>query len=261
MDELMKIMYIPDPQVKPNVPLDHLIWAGDYMVDKKPDAVVCAGDFGDMPSLSSYDVGKKSFEGRRYKNDIAAVHKAMQLFLSPLEEYNQRSAANHKERYRPDMHMLLGNHEERILRAVENDPKLDGVLGYHDLGYEDYGWTVHPFLEPITIGGVSFCHYFPSGVMGRPITTARSLLNKMHMSCVAGHLPGLDYARDARADGTQISTIIAGSFYQHHETYMSPLVNKRHWHGIIMLHQVKDGSFDPMFVNINYLKERYKRKR
>jgi hypothetical protein len=256
----MKIMVIPDCQVKPGVPLDHLTWAGDYMVDKKPDVVVCIGDFSDMESLSSYDVGKKSFEGRRYKNDIAVTRKAMGMLLAPMQEYNARMASNHKERYRPQMEMLLGNHEERIGRAVESDAKLEGVLSYADLGYEEAGWEVHGFLEPIVIGGVSFCHYFPSGVMGRPTTSARALLNKMHMSCVAGHLPGLDYARDARADGTQISTIVAGSFYQHEEDYMSPIVNKRHWHGIIMLHEVKDGSFDPMFVSMEYLKRRYRAK-
>lgn len=256
----MKIMVIPDTQVKPGVPLDHLTWAGDYMVDKKPDYVVMIGDFADMESLSSYDVGKKSFEGRRYRNDIAAAKRGMDMLLGPMREYNDRMAANHKERYRPELHMTLGNHEERILRAVESDAKLDGVLAYSDLGYEEAGWTVHPFLEPVVLGGVSFCHYFPSGVMGRPVTTARALLTKMHMSCVAGHLPGLDYARDARADGHQISTIIAGSFYQHEEAYMSPIVNRRHWHGIVMLHEVDDGSFDPMFVSLPYLRKRYRAK-
>jgi len=256
----MKIMVIPDTQVKPGVPLDHLLWAGDYMVDKKPDVVVHIGDFSDMHSLSSYDRGKKSFEGRRYKLDVAASHRGMQTLLGPIEAYNARMAANHKNRYRPDMHMFYGNHEERILRAVEEDARLDGVLSYNDLGYSDYGWTTHEFLDQHVIAGVSFCHYFPSGVMGRPVTTARALLNKMHMSCVAGHLPGLDYARDARADGTQISTVIAGSFYQHDEGYMNPIVNRRHWHGIVMLHQVEEGSFDPMFVSMSYLKKRYKGK-
>jgi hypothetical protein len=155
------------------------------------------------------------------------------------------------------MHALYGNHENRIVRAVEGDAKLEGVLSLDDLGYEAAGWTTHDFLEPVVIGGVSFCHYYPSGVMGRPVTTARALIYKMHMSCIAGHLPGLDYARDARADGSQISTIIAGSFYQHKEEYMAPIVNRRHWHGVVMLHQVKDGAFDPMFVSMAYLKQRY----
>ena len=61
----MKHMVIPDCQVTPDTPTDHLRWIGEYMVEKKPDLVVCLGDFADMESLSSYDIGKKSYEGRR----------------------------------------------------------------------------------------------------------------------------------------------------------------------------------------------------
>jgi len=46
--------------------IDHLTWAGQYAVDKKPDVIVHIGDHWDMPSLSHYDKGTKSFEGRRY---------------------------------------------------------------------------------------------------------------------------------------------------------------------------------------------------
>src|SRR6187431_2812527 len=59
-------MVIPDVQSKPGVQNDHLTWIGAYAVEKKPDVIVCIGDFWDFPSLSSYDKGKLSFEGRRY---------------------------------------------------------------------------------------------------------------------------------------------------------------------------------------------------
>ena len=61
----MKHMIIPDTQVKPGSSFEHLKWAGQYAVEKKPDVIVHIGDHWDMPSLSSWDVGKKSFEGRR----------------------------------------------------------------------------------------------------------------------------------------------------------------------------------------------------
>ena len=60
----MKHLIIPDCQVKDGVPLEYLEWIGHYIVEKKPDVIINIGDFADMPSLSSYDVGKKSFEGR-----------------------------------------------------------------------------------------------------------------------------------------------------------------------------------------------------
>ena len=57
---------IPDCQVKDGVDLSYLTWVGKYLAEKKPDVIVQIGDFADMPSLSSYDVGRKCFEGRRY---------------------------------------------------------------------------------------------------------------------------------------------------------------------------------------------------
>jgi len=62
----MRIVVIPDTQVKPGIDYTYLSFIGKYLVDKKPDIVVHLGDHWDMPSLSSYDIGKKTFEGRRY---------------------------------------------------------------------------------------------------------------------------------------------------------------------------------------------------
>jgi hypothetical protein len=249
-------MLIPDTQVKPGVPLDHLEWAGRYMVDKKPDTVVMIGDFADMPSLSSYDVGKKQFEGRRYKDDVNATHEGMRRLLSPLWRYNSWAKKNHEKRYKPNLVLTYGNHEDRINRAVDSDPKLEGILSLSDLKYEFFGWKTVPFLEPIVIDGVAYCHYFPSGQLGRPVVSARSLLSKFHMSAVAGHQQGRDIAYGKRADGRNITALIAGSFYLHDEDYLSPFTNQ-HWRGIYMFHEVQDGSFDEMAVSIRYLKRKY----
>jgi hypothetical protein len=77
----MKHMVIPDTQVKPDSDYSHMRWAGHYAAEKKPDVIVHLGDHWDMPSLSSYDVGKKSFEGRRYTKDIESGIDAMLAFL------------------------------------------------------------------------------------------------------------------------------------------------------------------------------------
>ncbi len=80
-----------------------ITWVGKYLVEKQPDVIVQIGDFADMPSLSSYDVGKKSFEGRRYKTDIEVTNKAMQMLLAPIKEYNERARRNKDRQYRPRM--------------------------------------------------------------------------------------------------------------------------------------------------------------
>lgn len=252
-----KHLVIPDVQCKEGVPLEHLSWCGKYIVEKKPDVVVQIGDFADMESLSMYDVGKKSFEGRRYKNDIETAHRAMEQLLLPMWEYNERARRNKEKQYHPRMVLTLGNHEDRISRAVEADPKLEGVLSLNDLGYEGYGWEVYPYLEPIIIDGVAYCHFFTSGVLGKPVTSANALLTKKHQSCVMGHVQGRQIAFGTKADGKQITGLFVGGFYQHDEEYLKWQGNAQTWRGIWMLHEVEDGSFDEMPVSLNYLKRKY----
>lgn len=251
----MRIAVIPDTQVKPGVDLTYLGKIGEYLVEKQPDVIVHLGDHWDMPSLSSYDVGKKSFEGRRYKNDIQAGNEGMAELLYPLKSYNKRAAANHKPRYRPEMHFLMGNHENRINRAVNDDAKLEGTIGVQDCNLDD--WIVHDFLDVAIIGGIAFSHYFVTGVAGRPASTASAQLNKKHMSCIAGHQQGLQIATAHRADGQRLTSIIAGSCYEHDEDYLGAQGNK-HWRGFMMLHEVNDGQFDLMPVSLDYLNKKYK---
>lgn len=241
----MKIFVIPDVQAKPGNNFAYLTRVGRYIAEKEPDYLVMIGDWADMPSLSSYDKGKRAFEGRRYKADIDASHRAQDALMEGLGDFKGKKK------------MLYGNHEERIVRATNDNPELEGIIGLHDLKYTDYGWETFPFLVPITIGGVVFCHYFTSGPMGRPVATAARLITTKHQSCVAGHQQGRQVAYGFRADGKAITSIIAGSCYEHNESYMGPQGNK-HWRGLVCLHQVKNGEFDEMFVSLDYLKERYK---
>lgn len=252
----MKHLVIPDVQAKPGIDFSYLENIGKYICEKQPDVVVCLGDFADMPSLSSYDVGKKAFEGRRYRSDIAAGHTAMETLLGPLRAYNQAAAKNHKARYQPRMVLTLGNHENRINRAVNDDAKLDGTISIEDLQYKEFGWEVHDFLDVVVIDGVAYSHYFTTGLLGRPCTTASAQLTKKHMSMVAGHQQGLQVATAHRADGKRLTSIIAGSCYEHDEDYMSSQGNN-HWRGFLVLHDVTEGEFDLMSVSLNYLNKKY----
>lgn len=251
---MTKHLIIPDCQVKQGQDFSYLTRIGKYIVEKQPDVIVHLGDFTDMESLSSYDVGKKSFEGRRYTKDIQAAAEAMQCLMSPLYEFNKRAKKNKEKQYKPRLVLCLGNHEQRIQRAVENDPKLEGLIKYADLPYDD--WEVHDFLKPVFIDGISYCHYFPIGVMGRPATSASAMVSKLHMSCIAGHQQGKQVAYGKRPDGSTITCIIAGSCYEHNENYLDHQTNN-HFRGILMAHRVQNGCFDECFISLDYLKERY----
>lgn len=247
---------MPDCQLRPKDNLDFLEAIGNYIVKKQPDKIINLGDFADMCSLSSYDQGKKSFEGRRYVEDIAVAIEGNQRLWEPLEKYNAQQRRNGKKQYKPETFILYGNHEHRINRAVNDDAKLDGVLSVNDLLYTNYYNKVNNFLDVVILDGIAYSHYFVTGVAGRPASTASAQLRKTNMSSIAGHQQGRQVAYGSRADGSRICSIIAGSAYEHDEDYLGPQGNK-HWRGIIMLHEVIDGSFDEMFVSTKYLKENY----
>jgi hypothetical protein len=251
---MTRIVVIPDTQVKEGVPIEHLLWAGKYIAEKKPDVIVHIGDHWDMPSLSFYDKGMKSFEGRRYNKDIESGNLAMDLFLQPIKEEIKRLKHNKKKQWNPKMIFTIGNHENRINRAIESDAVLEGVIGTKDLNLDF--WDVQEFLDPIFVEGVGFCHYFTSGVMGRPVSSARAMVTKKMQSCIMGHVQDRDIAYARKADGTSVTGIFAGIFYQHTEDYLGKQGNDS-WRGIWMLNEVNNGSFDELPVSINYLKEKY----
>jgi hypothetical protein len=252
-------LVIPDCQIKPGVPLEHLDWIAQYVVDKKPDVLVIIGDWADMPSLSSYDVGTKSFEGRTYRGDILAANDALQRFMAPIEAEIARLKRRHMTQWNPRKIVTLGNHEHRINVAVEKDRKLEGIVSTDDIFFKQFGFEVYPFLQPVEVDGVVYCHYFCSGVMGRPITTAKSLLNKMHQSCFAGHQQERDIAYGKRANGSRITGIIAGCCYQHDESYLNPQTNNV-WRGVYRLNEVNNGTFDELPISLTYLKGYHERR-
>lgn len=250
-------MIIPDTQVKEGVDTSHLSWIGKWAAEKKPDVIVMLGDFADMPSLSTYDVGKKSFEGKRYTKDIQASLDAMQKLMLPIQEEQARLVTNKKKAWNPKLILTLGNHENRINRAIESDPKLEGLISTDDLCYKEAGWEVHPFLEVVVQDGIAYSHYFTTGVMGRPVTSARAMTTKKMMSCTMGHVQKTEIDLSSfRADGTPVISLFAGCCYLHDEDYLGPQGNVVH-RQIWMKYEVKDGFYYPHAISLEYLRKRY----
>ncbi len=256
-DRGLKILVIPDTQQKPGVSHAYLARIGKYIVDKRPDVVVHIGDHWDMPSLSSYDIGKKSFEGRTYRADIDAGNTAMDILMGPLNGYNEQQRRTKHALYQPRLEFCLGNHEQRIERVVEMDRKLEGTLGYHEFNLVRHGWNVNKFLKPIQIGGVHFAHYFYNPMNGRPYGgMIQTRLKSIGFSFVMGHQQGKQQAEMHRSDGTIVRGLVVGSCYEHDEDYLGPQ-GVNYWRGVVMLHQVKDGNYDLMEVSLDYLRAKY----
>lgn len=257
-------VFIPDTQVKRSTPedpcpTDHLSWIGQYLVDQFHDknvTVIHAGDHWDMPSLSKYDVGKRAMEGRRYGDDIEAGNAGFDLLNAPLREFNARRKRNKERQWWPERHFLDGNHEDRVTRATENDPKLYGALCLDDMNVAEHGWIRHPFLEPVFLDGIGYSHYWYVPLTGRPYAgTIDNRLKQVGHSFSMGHQQTLLYGIRYVAGRSQHG-LVAGACYLHDEEYKGPQGNA-HWRGIVVKHQVDAGSYDAMFVSISYLCERY----
>lgn len=83
----MNILVIGDPHATPHHNNSRFELLGKFIVDRQPEVIVNIGDMADMPSLCSYDKGLRSFEGRRYKHDVASVIDAQLKLFKPLVDY------------------------------------------------------------------------------------------------------------------------------------------------------------------------------
>lgn len=220
------------------------------------------GDWEDMPSLSSYDLGKMSYEGRRYRRDLEAAWEARKLFNGPLSDYNERKKRNKERQYNPMAIALGGNHfERRVKRAIELAPMLEGTISVEDNRATEFGWDYVPFLEPATVDGITYCHYFQGNGTSNPIGMgkypAQTLLREKHTSCVMGHNHLLDIANDLNAREERIWAFSAGCYFEHWEEYAGRN-NNRWWRGILILDDVKDGDIGAYRVlSLQRIKEMY----
>lgn len=255
-------LFIPDTQVHPGCPLDHLDWIGAYIMSKRPDVIVMAGDWYDLPSMSYWDKGKNTFkfEGRRYAKDVQAGHEALIRMERPMDEYNahQRQPSIKGKLYQPEKHVTWGNHEDRIDRYVERHGELEGLVGTFEFDefWRGRGWNTHPFKAPVDIDGIWYSHFFYNPNTGKPYSgMGETRLKNIGHSFTQGHLQTLIHSIRYIGDQQQHG-LVAGACYLHDEDYKGPQGN-HHWRGIVVKHEVRDGSYDPMFVSLNYLCQKY----
>lgn len=267
-------VFIPDTQVcrESNgnpVPTEHLGWIGQYIVDKyvlRPNVtLIQIGDHWHMPSLSSYDKGKRTMEGKRYLDDIEVGNAAFDKLCYAHEEYNR----THRAKWNPAKHYFFGNHEYRIERATLDNAQLDGTIGYHQLTagltpiveqqdrqVEHHGWTTHPFLEPVILDGVAYCHYFNNPANGRPVGgMIETRIKTIGQSFVQGHQQGLRSGILETFSGRKRG-VVAGSCYLHNEEYRGPQATNE-WRGILVLYNVHGGDYDLKEVSLDSLCRRY----
>lgn len=251
-------LFVTDIHARPGTDnVSRARWLGNLISDIRPDCVIVGGDTADMPSLCSYDKGKKDFIGRTYQADIEA-HGIFQEALWTTVKKGKRKL--------PRRISLIGNHEQRIDRAIQTQPELEGVVSYRDLQLERQYDTIIPYTGgtpgQVEVDGIIYGHYIVGGVSGRPISGehhAYGLLTKKFSSCVVGHSHLLDFAIRTRADGRKITSLVGGCYFGDNLEYAGD-ANKTYWRGVSLLN-VEDGSFNPEFISLNTMKREYGTKR
>lgn len=249
-------MVIPDAQVTPGVPIDHMDWAGQAIVDYKPDVITVLGDWWDMHSLNSYDKpGSKGMVGASVEADVEIGNEAFARLVRPMDVEMGRLRTGKRKLWEPECHFLYGNHEQRIQRFCNEDPRFAGIVGYDLLKAGTF--HRHDFLEIVTIDGIWYSHYFANTHSGKAIGgSIDNRLNRIGNSFVQGHQQGLLYGIRQYPGSLTRHGIVAGSFYQHDEDYRGAQGNGE-WRGIVVLNEVENGSYDVMPLSMDYLRRKY----
>lgn len=250
-------LILPDQHAHPEFNNDRADWAGKLIADIKPDVVINMGDAADLSSLSAYDKGKASFHGNNYQADIESHLDFQERLWRPIRKLKCKL---------PRRVVLEGNHEFRIKRALEVDPQLQGDkfgLSFNDLDFNSHYQDVVEYKGQtpgiITIDGISYAHYFVSGVMARPIggvNHASSLINKNYSSCTCAHSHLVDWSVKSNTQGKTMMGLVAG-VYQDYDSGWAGHVNDLWWSGVIIKRSVEDGAYSPEFISMERLKEVY----
>lgn len=248
-------LVIGDAHAAPGQNLERFTFLSKMIRDIKPDVVICIGDFADMPALSSFDKGKKAYEGRRYTEDIKAANEALRLLHKEIDDYNRTFPS---DPVKPRLVYCEGNHEYRIERALNDSAGLD-VMGLKHLDFARRGWEVYRFKKPVEIDGVNYCHFFTSQNTDRAISgvsAARSLVNKKHMSCVVGHSHLLNHWTTTAGE-RRLHGLVVGWYCDVYKEYAGQS-NTGWWAGICVLRDVTDGDYDLELWSYKRIKARWK---
>lgn len=252
---------LPDMQITPDTPTDHIKWIGKYLEDllsrrEGRVEVIQLGDFHDMSSLSSYDrPGSKNAEGQRIEADLEVGNRQIAILSAHLDKADD---ARKKKGWRKiNRTHLRGNHEDRLFRLVRDDVRFEGVFGPKSFAWQQHGWKVHEFKDVVFIDGIAYSHFFYNPMTGRPYSgnNIETRLKSIGCSFTMGHqqihLTGM---RQTIA-GVQRG-LVSGACYLHDEDYVGPQGNGE-WRGIVVCNEVVNGNYDIMEISLSYLERKY----
>ncbi len=243
----------------PDVGNERFDWLGSFIYEVRPDYVIDLGDFDDMRSLNSYDERyPKAIVAQNYQKDIEHGQEARDRIWRKFREMKRK---------RPVRIGFEGNHEHRIKRAIELDPRLEGdkygISFKHlntDYWYEEYHEYENSAPAMRMYDGVLYAHFIANGT-GRALQNkhhGNALLDKMNVSTTVGHSHYFDYKRKGDAWPNPVHGLVAGCYKGKDEPWAGQ-ANRAWARGVVLKTQIEDGDYDLSFISAKALKEYYDR--
>jgi len=247
-------LIVPDSHAHPDFNNNRADWLGQLIADVKPDVLIHIGDSCDLPSLSSYDKGKRSFQGRNYKADINAHLDFQERMFAPLKKLKRRM---------PYTVFCIGNHEHRITRAIDLSPELDGAISMRDLDLSSYYDDVVDYTGgtpgTIEIDGVTYAHYFVGGIAGRPlggIHAGYAIATKKFSSATCGHSHLFDTSWHVDLQGRPVIGTVVGCYQDYNNEWAGEVAEL--WNrGVVIKRHVENGGYDLQWIRLSSLKKEY----
>ncbi len=145
--EIQKTVLLPDIH-HPHCDDRTMDVVNEFIFDYDPDELVYMGDQMSLDCVSFWNKKKPLLkEGQRLKKDY--------------ENFNREILQTHENITRQDIRrtFIMGNHEERVISYVEENPELEGFLDIDlTLNLHDRGYKVIPFGEYHRIGKLYVIH-------------------------------------------------------------------------------------------------------
>ena len=246
----MKIVAIGDMHAHPDYDNKRFEVIGEFAAEELAHVddgyVVQIGDWADCVAFNTHG-SRIEMEGARWLEDIECTKDSIEKFMRPFYR---------RKRKMPKRVMCKGNHEVRVDRYVSENPHLEGVIGSHQLGFEDYGFKVQPFNRAIDIGGFKFVHHL-LGQSPRPIkvNSPSNGFIKRGCSYVVGHTHIAGHFQHNFEDRTIHGIDLGCTIHKdmgHQENWSCQTAHK-YDRGIWVFDNVQDGDADIKYVRLETL--------
>lgn len=241
------ILYVPDAHVMAGDDLKRFYALKHWLADRrvKLDHMVQGGDLWDFAAFCSYDEGRPEYYERHFWKEFSRGLDALDI-LESLATLNGNPGCKFS--------LTEGNHENRYAKVMAADNRLrtgpfpktvaELVKFYRPASKVNYV----EFLKPLQLYGITFAHYFTSGLMGRPQggeRPASNILKAQFQSAICCHSHLKDTAERTCADGRKIHCLVGGCFVnpKHKFAFAGPA--QKLWHSCVhLLHVTAPGEFD-----------------